>query len=199
MRALVADALAHAGFAVTAVPSSREAIDGFAAADPDVLVTDVDLGGRPNGIELAHILQARAPHLAVVFLTNYPGAASLPGMLPAGATFVVKSALDSVEALVSVVDDALMGEEAVVAHGSGPLRCLTRAQLDILRLMAQGCSNAEIARRRRTSLRSVEKMISRTFDALSLAHDAAVNPRVAAVSLYIDAFGVARDEPPRPA
>ncbi len=45
---------------------------------------------------------------------------------------------------------------------------LTRTQLDVLRCIALGWSNAEIARRRASSLRSVEKMVTRTFDALGV-------------------------------
>lgn len=58
MRALVAEALRGAEFEVHSCASSSEAVTVFAAVDPDVVVTDIDLGTRPNGVELAHIVKA---------------------------------------------------------------------------------------------------------------------------------------------
>ena len=71
MRALVERSLQDDGFVVESVASSRRAIREFDAIDPDVLVTDIDLGDRPNGVELATLLRAQAPYLGVVCLTNY--------------------------------------------------------------------------------------------------------------------------------
>ena len=67
---------------------------------------------------------------------------------------------------------------------------LTRTQLEVLRAIALGWSNAEIARRRGSSLRSVEKLITRTFEALGVNHHPELNPRVAATQLYIRRFGL---------
>ncbi|CAM2956794.1 response regulator transcription factor [Prescottella defluvii] len=196
MRSLVADALRHAGFDVHARSTSADALADFDAIDPDVLVTDIDLGARPNGMELAMIVHVRAPSCAVVFLTNYPRAGIAPGEgVPAGSVFLDKVTLESVEDLVAAVESAL-AETPVPA---GPARDdnpdavldrLTRTQLDVLRCIALGWSNAEIARRRESSVRSVEKMVTRTFDALGVGHSPELNPRVAAAQLYVRRFGM---------
>lgn len=195
MRSLVADALRHAGFEVHDRPSASTALADLDEIDPDVLVTDIDLGSRPNGMEMATIVHARAPHCATVFLTNYPRASIAPGEgVPAGSVFLDKVALESVEQLVAAVESALAekplpprhvpdGPDAVLGH-------LTRTQLDVLRCIALGWSNAEIARRRASSLRSVEKMVTRTFDALGVNHNPDINPRVAAAQLYVRRFGL---------
>lgn len=53
MRALVGDTLTHAGFVVHTAGSAVEALTEFDGFDPDLLVTDIDLGVRPNGVDLA--------------------------------------------------------------------------------------------------------------------------------------------------
>ena len=90
MRSLVADAFGQRGFEVTASPSAVEALRLAAEADPDLLVTDIDLGSRPNGVELATILRERAPHIAVLFLSNVSreAAAAQAKDTVAGASFV---------------------------------------------------------------------------------------------------------------
>ena len=196
MRSLVAEALRHAGFAVHDRPSAAAALADFDEVDPDVLVTDIDLGSRPNGMELATIVHARAPHCAVVFLTNYPRAGVAPGEgVPVGSVFLDKVALESVGDLVAAVESVLA--DAPLPPGpartdtpDAALERLTRTQLDVVRCIALGWSNAEIARRRGSSVRSVEKLITRTFDALGVGHSPELNPRVAAAQLYVRRFGL---------
>ena len=103
MRSLVADAFGQRGFEVTASPSAVEALRVADEADPDLLVTDIDLGSRPNGVELATILRERAPHIAVLFLSNVSreAAAAQAKDTVAGASFVNKGAIASVDELVA--------------------------------------------------------------------------------------------------
>ncbi|WP_345448797.1 response regulator transcription factor [Arthrobacter gyeryongensis] len=193
MRGLVADALRGADFEVHDCASASEAISMFAAVDPDVLVTDIDLGTRPNGVELAHVAKSLSPGCAIVFLTNYPSEAPF-SELPAGSTFVNKSSLDSVDGLISAVNSTLVELPVTVtppvASDAAKIGALTRVQLDILRMIAEGWSNAEIAKQRGSSMRSVEKAVSRTFEALGLNRNPDVNPRVAAATLYSRTFGL---------
>ncbi len=200
MRALIADALTHAGFTVHARSSASGAIADFDVIDPDVLITDIDLGERPNGIELATIVQARAPHTAVVFLTNYPRSAAPTGVpgVAAGASFVNKSAIESVDELVRVVEATLAEHPVTVdaehSDAASLIAGLSPAQLDTLRRIALGWSNGEIARQRGTSVRALERTVARTYEALGLANDATVTPRVAATNLYVRVFGLPADE-----
>ncbi len=191
VRMLVADTLRRSGFDVSEhadAHSALEAADGF---DPDVLVADIDLGTRPDGIELAVILRSRLPHLGVMFLTNFPRAASAPrrAAVP-GAQFVSKDALDSPQHLVERVDAATRADPAgAVGEPLGALASLSRGQLEVLAALAEGCSNEEIARRTGRTLRAVERMLVRTFERLGLSHRPELNPRVVAVNLYTRAFG----------
>ena len=197
MRALVGDTLEHAGFVVHTAATASDALSAFDGFDPDLVVADVDLGARPNGIDLANILTVEAPHCAIVFLTNYPNAASAHGSagVPPKSLFVDKGSVQSSEQLVGVVEAALI-ESAPPSSADqveSPLSHLTRSQLDLLRYIALGWPNAAIAEHRGSSIRGVEKLIARTLGSLDLTHDPALNPRVLAAGIFIRHFGAPED------
>lgn len=195
MRSLVADAFAQRGFEITAAPSAVDALRLVDDADPDLLVTDIDLGSRPNGVELATIVRERAPHVAVMFLSNLSreAAAAQARDTVEGASFVNKGAIGSVAELVDAAEAVLADrpvEHLTGATGSqGALLRLSPAQRETTRLLAAGLTNAEIARRRGVSVRAVEKSVERVFQALDLAGDDGIAPRVAAATLYTATFG----------
>ena len=61
---------------------------------------------------------------------------------------------------------------------------LSNTQAELLRLLAQGLSNKAIADKRNTSLRAVEALINRTYQALNLSENDSINLRVEAVKLW---------------
>lgn len=201
LRTLLAEALRSAGFDVTACATASEAIKAFNRVDPDLLVVDIDLGDRPNGVELATILRAQAPYLGIVFVTNYPSTKAFERTItpPPRYAFLQKDLLDSTERLIEVVESALDDAEAprvVISNEvNHPLNRLTPSQLEMVRLMAAGLTNSEIAARRGSSVRAVERLITRTFEVLGLNDDPQHNPRVLVTNLYTRAFGYpAREE-----
>lgn len=195
MRSLVADAFSQRGFEITTAPSAVDALRLVDDADPDLLVTDIDLGSRPNGVELATIVRERAPHVAVMFLSNLSreAAAAQARDTVEGASFVNKGAIGSVAELVDAAEAVLADrpvEHLTGTTGSqGALLRLSPAQRETTRLLAAGLTNAEIARRRGVSVRAVEKSVERVFQALGLAADDGIAPRVAAATLYTATFG----------
>ncbi|WP_454109941.1 response regulator transcription factor [Leifsonia shinshuensis] len=195
MRSLVADAFAQRGFEISTAPSAVEALRLVDSADPDLLVTDIDLGSRPNGVELATILRERAPHIAVMFLSNLSreAAAAQARDTVEGASFVNKGAIGSVAELVDAAEAVLADRPVEHLSGAsgaqGALLRLSPAQRETTRLLAAGLTNAEIARRRGVSVRAVEKSVERVFQALGLTGDDGIAPRVAAATLYTATFG----------
>ena len=201
LRTLLADALTKADFDVTACSTSKAALTAFDKMDPDLLIADIDLGSRPNGVELATILRTKAPYLGLVFITNYPSIRAFERTItpPERYAFLQKDLLDSTDRLLEVVESALTDSAAperdVVSEGDSPIFSLTPTQLEILQAIASGLTNAEIAQRRESSLRGVEKMVARTFEALGLNDDAGTNPRVLAANMYTRTYGYpAREE-----
>ncbi|WP_295789333.1 response regulator [uncultured Microbacterium sp.] len=189
MRALLCDMLAHRGFEATGVADAAGAVDAFSRTDPDVLLTDIDLGSRPSGVELAVMLTGLAPHLAVVFLSSFPGAATGG---PPGAVFLSKLDVTSADVVVRALESALAdtaSEAASPSPRASPLAVLTRQQVEILAMVARGWTNAQIAADRGTGVRAVERAVSRMFERLGLASDASTNARVRASALYLAEFG----------
>ena len=195
MRALVASALTQSGFEVREAASAADALAILDATDPDLLVTDIELGERPNGLELATIVRHRSPQIAVLFLSNLSREAALRRARDAvsDASFVNKAAIASTSELVQAAEAALADRPVAfdLDGGDGRLALLglTEAQLETTRMLAAGLSNAEIARRRVVSVRAVEKSVERVFAALGLTGDDRLTPRVATATLYTRTFG----------
>ncbi len=195
VRGLVSHVLTEAGFEVEAAADVGEATKLFRKFDPDAVVVDVHLGDGPTGIEVAHSMKVASPGIAVLAVSNYPTAVSagISGELPDDAAFVCKANLNSPEELVNALEAALTNSATSLRgleRQDSPLRNLTSTQIDILRLIAMGWTNAEIAEQRGSTQRSVEQMVHKIFAALDVKSDPRKSPRVEAVKLYNQAFGV---------
>ncbi|MEV4669223.1 response regulator transcription factor [Microbacterium sp. LWO12-1.2] len=190
---LVGELLVGAGFVVKSVTSAGDALDLLEDFDPDVLVTDIELGSRPDGVELAMIARSLAPHLGVVFLTSFTRAATTGfGRTITGAVTVDKLTFSDPSELVAAIE-ASVRVDATPAPGVEAdeelIDRLTPHQRRVLSLIAAGLSNREIAERSGASLRAVERSVSRVFDTLGVSHVSAINPRVAAANRYSRLFG----------
>jgi len=199
LRMLVCDVLQRHGFETAAAADAATATQLFTEFDPDALLTDIDLGSRPSGAELAAMLAELAPHLAIVFLSSYPrAAAGATAMGIAHAVFVSKQELDSTDALVSALEQAMSTRREPAATvppaetSRDGLGALTRHQLEVLAMVARGWSNERIAAETASTVRAVERSISRLFERLDVTGDPTMSPRVAAAAMYLAAFGPAR-------
>lgn len=190
---LVCDLLQRHGFETAAAADAATATRLFTEFDPDALLTDIDLGTRPSGAELATMLAELAPHLAVVFLSSYPRAAAGSAVMGiARAVFVSKQQLDSPDTLIAALEQALSthpAPEASPTPSRDGLGALTRHQLEVLAMVARGWSNDRIAVETGSTVRAVERAISRLFDRLGVTGDPARTPRVTAAAMYLAAFG----------
>lgn len=195
-RGLLAEVLEAAGFVVVSVSTAADARRAAAASDPDGLVLDVDLGPGPNGFDVADALLASYPHLGVLFLTHLPDARFAGrdmASLPAGAGYVRKERLSEPGALVSAVDSALRGAAVTQPRDdrdpARPMGALTATQIEVLRMIAQGMSNKQIAEARGTSLQAVVRTIARAMEGIGAPGSAEGNARVMAARHYMAAAG----------
>jgi CheY-like chemotaxis protein len=84
IRTIMAEELVDAGFEVTSVESGDDALGLLESAETGlrVLVTDIHMPGRTDGIRLARIVRERYPHVPIIYTTGRPDAldrARLPG------------------------------------------------------------------------------------------------------------------------
>jgi DNA-binding NarL/FixJ family response regulator len=172
------------------------------AEQPDVVVTDIRMppGNTDEGIQAATRLRETNPEVGVVVLSQYAVPTYVLALLDGGSArraYLLKERVDDLDQLVaaihavadggSIVDPKVV--EALVAENArgeeSPLHELTRRERDVLREMAEGKSNAAIARSLVLTERSVEKVIHSIFLKLGLRWETEVNKRVKAVILYL--------------
>jgi DNA-binding NarL/FixJ family response regulator len=180
------DVIGDAGTATDAVRLAYEPRVRFA-------VVDLDLGEGPSGIDVAHAMRKVRPELGIVMVSTYEEPRLLGGKqvpLPQGSIYLVKkSILDSEtlrKALELSVDPMTRSGALVISPQAGrsTLAKLTDLQLDIMRMVASGDSNSEIARKRSITTPSVEKAIARITKQLGLEASPERNQRVLIAQTY---------------
>jgi DNA-binding NarL/FixJ family response regulator len=202
LRDLIAKSLEAVGFSVTTAANASDAKRACAAVDPDACIVDIELGPGPDGFDFAEYLSREAPDVGVVFLTNLPDprfAKKDSKSVKQNQAYLRKSQLVDSKELVDAVN-AVLKEEGVFKFrhdqvAERPLAGLSKRQLVVLKLMSDGLSNSQIAEERGTTVRAVEGMISRIFQALEIDAQGAGNARIAASKAYLGAVGaVASDQ-----
>lgn len=196
MSSLLAEVLTAAGFEVDIASNVLDALESVKEFDPDAALLDISLGEGPSGLDLAHVLHAQRPDIALIFLTKHPDrrTAGLDGKdVPPGAGFLRKDMVRDTGYLLQAIETVLADRPREVRHDLAPDRPLSRLttkQVDVLHMAAQGLTNAAIARHRGTGERSVEMLMHSVFTELGIETNGDVNPRVEAIRLYIGAAGM---------
>ncbi len=88
-------------------------------------------------------------------------------------------------ALRATADGLIVLDQQSTRPPPTSIQQLTRRQREVLELMAQGLSNAEIARRLVLEPKSVENHINAIFNQLGVNQDPTGHPRVRAVLMYL--------------
>jgi DNA-binding NarL/FixJ family response regulator len=196
LRDLIARSLEAAGFDVSTAANAADAKRAVKATDPDVCVVDIELGPGPNGFDFAEYLSREAQDVGVVFLTNLPDprfANRDSKSISQNQAYLRKSQLVDSKELIEAVN-AVLKEQDVdkFRHDQNqtrPLAELSKRQISVLKLVAEGQSNNQIAEQRGTTVRAVEGMVSRIFIALGVDAQGVGNARVEATRMYLSAAG----------
>lgn len=198
-RLMISNSLTSQGVHVLA--GCANAVDALKSAKemkPNLLVADLHLGVGPTGLDVATELRRSAPKLGVVFLTSYEDPRVLnPNLpkLPYGAIYLNKRSVNDIKILMAAISSAVdfkswRSSKIPVSQPSNSISNLSNAQLETLRLMAKGLSNAEIAKRRFVTEKSVETSISRLAKTMGLKADPSINQRVHLAMVYFRALGI---------
>jgi DNA-binding NarL/FixJ family response regulator len=188
-RNVVREMLVASGIEVEQVASVSQAIESLDGFDPHVVVTDLDLGHGPDGADLLTKIADERPWIGMVVMTAHASpelAINDASRIPEHAGYIVKSELHSIQNLITLIEESIVmpgnfkgnevaGDEKIT---------ITSTQAEILRLIADGLSNASIAQTRGISLRAAEALVQRTFAALGVNGDPDINPRVVAVRMW---------------
>jgi DNA-binding NarL/FixJ family response regulator len=192
----------HGVTVVAACSGSEQAMTAAATETFDAVVTDLDLGEGPNGMVIALTLRRRQPGLGVVVLTSYSEprlVGSKLSQLPPGSEYVLKHEVSDMPELCRRVERAIQ-RATVPAPGGLPeaATTLTNNQLDTMRLVAQGMTNAEIARTRNVTESAVERTLNRLANQLGVTADRSLNTRVQITRAYYALAGADGHDPLAP-
>lgn len=188
---LLADALVVHGFEVRIAADVLDARRAVKAFDPDVALIDIALGVGPSGLDLAHALSRQRPDIALLILTKYPDArtAGVSALdVPKGCGFLRKDKVRDTEYLLARLESVLSDQAEQVRddlNSVNPISELSPRQLEVLRLIAMGCTNEFIVQSTSSSLSSVERWVMQVFRALGLDSRGNINPRVEAARIFI--------------
>lgn len=138
---------------VGAAATAEEALTLVATLDPDVVLSDLRLGDGIDGVTLTETLRRGGERPAVLILTTYDNDSDIVRAVMAGAAgYLLKDA--EPEVIVQGIHDAAGGrlvlspelERRVAARMTHGVPQLSDRELDVLRLVAEGRANKEIAR-----------------------------------------------------
>ena len=188
-RNMVGEMLTTSGVTVTSVASVSQALATIDDFDPHVVLTDLDLGHGPDGADLLLKVFKERPWTGMVIMTAHASpelAISDSSRIPDPTVYIVKSEIKSIANLLLAIEESIekTGKFQTNFVASGEKITVTASQAEILRMIADGLSNASIAKERDITLRAAEALIQRTFQALGVNGDPSVNPRVVAVRMW---------------
>ncbi len=159
-----------------------EAIHLTQELNPDVLLTDISMPGLTGGgIEVTRRLRTLLPNVAVLILTVHEDETLLREAILAGASgYVIKRAADA--ELISAVQAVARGDmyihpamtRMLLAGLAAPqvtrsitVEALTQREIDVLRLLAKGYTNRQIADALNVSVRTAEGHRANLMDKLN--------------------------------
>ena len=187
---------------LAAVGSATELLEAVDADPPDAVITDIRMppSHSMEGIEAAHAIRARHPHVGVVVLSQHADDAYALALFAdgtAGLAYLLKERVGDRTELLRAVTETAAGRsvvdpivvEALVRRrshqeGSGLSR-LTNREREVLEQMAAGLSNAAIGERLHLSRSAVEKHVNAIFSKLGLNEEPSMHRRVSAVVAHL--------------
>jgi DNA-binding NarL/FixJ family response regulator len=185
-----------------AVGTADELLDAVRRLAPDAVITDIRMppGHHMEGIQAAHAIRAEHPDVGVVVLSQHADEGYAFALLKNGTNglaYLLKDRVGDVGALVTALREVSRGGsvidpivvEALVARrarlADSLVGTLTPRELDVLRCMATGGTNAAIAATLSLSQSAVEKYVSSIFTKLGLTEEPNVDRRVSAVLTFL--------------
>jgi DNA-binding NarL/FixJ family response regulator len=172
--------------------SGEAAVAACERYQPDVVIMDIRMPGK-SGIQACQAIVERWPRTKVIMLTSYANDELIVEAIQAGAAgYVLKQvgtaelirALDAVRQGTASLDPAITQRVLAMMRqrmepAPDPFRDLTGRELDILRLLATGKSNMDIANALSLSEKTVRNHVSTILSKLHL------NNRVEAATFAI--------------
>ena len=177
-----------------------ELLELVRAQAPDVVIVDIRMppDHETEGLEAARVIREEFPDAGILVLSAHVEVEEAMGLLAGGQRigYLLKSRVTDVGDFVetverianggSVVDPGLVQELVAARRRDDPLEELTPREREVLGLMAEGRSNAGIARRLFVTEGTVEKHVHSILGKLRLPETDEDHRRVLAVIAFLD-------------
>jgi len=202
LREGLASLLERSGFEVVGQAGNGvELLTLVRSVRPELAVIDIRMppGQATEGLQAARVIRAELPGTAIIVLSAHVEVDEAMELLAGGERtgYLLKSRVTDVAAFVetveriaagaSVVDPSLVSELIRVQRRRDPLDALSPREREVLALMAQGASNAGIARQIFVTEGTVEKHVRSILTKLDLPESDAEHRRVLAVLRFLEA------------
>ena len=203
LRAGVASLLEQSGFRVVGqAGDAPELLALVREHEPDLAIVDIRMppGHTTEGLEAARMIRQEHPSIGILVLSAHVEVEEAMELLAGGegVGYLLKSRVTDVADFVetveriarggSVVDPGLVQELVSARRRNDPLEELTPREREVLSLMAEGRSNAGIARRLYVSEGTVEKHVHSILPKLQILEAGDDHRRVLAVIRFLDAL-----------
>jgi DNA-binding NarL/FixJ family response regulator len=201
LREGVASLLARSNFDVIAqAGDGEELLELTREHRPGIVLVDIRMPPThtTEGLDAARTIRAELPEVGILVLSAHVEVEHAMELLASGdhSGYLLKSRVTDVENFLenvqrvaeggSVVDPALVRELVDAQRREDPLGELTPREREVLELMAEGKSNAGIARQLWVTEGTVEKHVRSVLAKLPLAESSDDHRRVLAVLTYLE-------------
>ena len=192
----------HGVDVIAQLATGDQLLAAIRADPPDAAILDIRMPPTftAEGLLLADRIRELHPSVAILVLSTYaetPYAIRLLQGGGRGVGYLLKDRVADASALIGALERITSGEAVVDAdivatlvaqqHRAKQLDPLTTRERDILRLLAEGRSNAGIGKILHLSPKTVEPHVASVFLKLGLSSDAHDNRRVLAVLAWLRA------------
>ena len=168
--------------------------------EPDLVIVDIRMppSHETEGLDAARVIRQELPEVGILVLSAHAEVAEAMEILATGRSigYVLKSRVTRVDDFIetvdrvvhggSVVDPEIVQELVHTRHREDRLERLTRREREVLALMAEGLSNAGIAKRVSVTEGTVEKHVRSILSKLRLPEAPDDHRRVLAVLTFLD-------------
>jgi DNA-binding NarL/FixJ family response regulator len=202
LREGLASLLERSGFEVVGkAGDATELLALVRESSPDLVIVDIRMPPEhtTEGLDAARVMRAEDPAIGILVLSGHVEVDEAMELLAGGQRvgYLLKSRVTNVEEFVEtvgriaeggvVVDPNLVRELVTARRREDPLSVLTPREQEVLALMAEGLSNAGIARRLCVAESTVEKHVHSILAKLQLPDTQDEHRRVLAVITFLDA------------
>lgn len=201
LREGLASLLERSGFDVVAqAGDAPELVELVTKLQPELVIVDIRMppDHATEGLEAAHAIRRDHPEVAIMVLSAHAEVEHVMQLLASGGGigYLLKSRVTDVAEFVdtlervargaSVVDPALVQELVGARRRHDPLAVLTDREREVLSLVAEGRSNAGVARRLWVTEGTIEKHVRSVLTKLDLPETDEDHRRVLAVLTFLE-------------